>query len=192
MLSIILASASPRRQQLMQQIGLQFTVIPAEVEEIITGQPPLELAEKLAGKKAEWVSKRYPGAIVVAADTIVVIDNQVLGKPVDRDEARLMLQSLSGREHQVITGLAVYRADMDYRYITAETTQVIFRTLEPEDIEAYLDSGEPFDKAGAYGIQGLGALLVERIEGCYFNVVGLPLNRLGQVLRTVGVKVLGR
>lgn len=174
----------------MQQIGLQFTVIPAEVDEIMTEQPPHELAESLAGQKAQWVSALYPRDIVIAADTIVVIDGRVLGKPQDRAEARLMLQLLSGREHQVITGLAVYEGQK--KYATTETTSVVFRTLENDDIEAYLNCGEPFDKAGAYGIQGLGALLVERIEGCYFNVVGLPLNRLGQILRKVGVNILGR
>ncbi|MGE5453750.1 MAG: Maf family protein [Methylocystaceae bacterium] len=189
---IILASASPRRYQLLQQVGLEFMVIPAEIKEDISASSPGKLAEILAAQKAEWVAGQYPQAVVIAADTIVVADERVLGKPADRDDARLMLRLLSGREHQVITGLSVQCLEQHFKKTVTEITKVLFRNLTDEEIETYLHSGEPFDKAGAYGIQGLGALFVERIEGCYFNVVGLPLNRLNQVLREAGINLLGR
>lgn len=189
---IILASASPRRCQLLQQIGLEFKVIPAEVDENITASSPQELVKILASQKAQRVANSNPEALVIAADTIVVIDGEVLGKPKDEIQARLMLHMLSGRQHQVMTGLAVHSVDRDYRKTIVETTQVEFRSLTIDEIEAYIRTGEPFDKAGAYGIQERGALLVAGIEGCYFNVVGLPLNQLGLLLRELGVNVLGR
>lgn len=191
-MAIILASASPRRSQLLQQIGLDFKVIPADVDENITASSPQELVKFLADQKAQLVANRYPGEIVIAADTIVVIDGEVMGKPAEEMHARLMLHKLSGRRHQVVTGLAVHNIDRDFHKTIVETTNVEFRPLSIEEIEAYIRTGEPFDKAGAYGIQERGALLVAGIEGCYFNVVGLPLNRLGQLLGELGVNVLGR
>lgn len=192
-LSIILASASPRRNQLLRQLGLDFTVIPADVDEkSVQAASFQELAGKLAHQKAELVASLNPQAVVIAADTIVVIDGRVLGKPEDLAAARTMLGQLSGRAHQVITGLSVHCQAQGYKKTVTEITRVEFRSLNEDEIEAYIESGEPFDKAGGYGIQGLGALLVEKIDGCYFNVVGLPLNRLGLVLREVGVNILGR
>jgi len=191
-LPIILASASPRRYQLLKQLGLEFTVVPADLDEkAIIAPSPRELAAKLANQKAELIASLYPQAVVIAADTMVVIDESVLGKPDDEEAARLMLSQLSGRGHQVITGLSVHCLAQEYKKTVAEITEVVFRSLSPDEIEAYIKSEEPFDKAGGYGIQGLGALLVEKIDGCYFNVVGLPLNRLGLVLREVGVNILG-
>ncbi|MGE5380314.1 MAG: Maf family protein [Methylocystaceae bacterium] len=190
-MQIILASASPRRYQLLQQLGLDFLVVPADVNENITAASPWELAEELARQKARRVASLYPQAIVIAADTMVVIDGQILGKPGSQDEARSMLNRLSGREHQVITGVSVQCQTRGYNKTETETTRVVFRELQSREIEAYIDSRESFDKAGAYGIQGRGALLVTRIEGCYFNVVGLPLNRLGLMLRDLGIYLLG-
>ena len=190
-MSIILASQSPRRRQLLGQIGLDhFIVRPARGEEVMDpALSPAQLVEELSRQKAREVAGASdPGDLVIAADTVVAIDGRVLGKPHDREEACAMLSALSGREHTVYTGVTVCRDD---RMLTQhEATQVRFRPLSPREIRAYVDSGEPMDKAGAYGIQGLGALLVEGIRGDYFNVVGLPLCRLGQMLSQFGVELL--
>ena len=190
-MSIILASQSPRRRQLLGQIGLDhFIVRPARGEEIMDpALSPAQLVEELSRQKAREVAGASdPGDLVIAADTVVAIDGRVLGKPHDREEACAMLSALSGREHTVYTGVTVCRDD---RMLTQhEATQVRFRSLSPREIQAYVDSGEPMDKAGAYGVQELGALLVEGIRGDYFNVVGLPLCRLGQMLSQFGVELL--
>lgn len=190
-MSIILASQSPRRRQLLEQIGLDhFIVRPARGEEVMDpALSPAQLVEELSRQKAREVAGASdPGDLVIAADTVVAIDGRVLGKPHDREEACAMLSALSGREHTVYTGVTVCRDD---RMLTQhEATQVRFRPLSPREIQAYVDSGEPMDKAGAYGVQELGALLVEGIRGDYFNVVGLPLCRLGQMLSQFGVELL--
>ena len=190
-MSIILASQSPRRRQLLGQIGLDhFIVRPARGEEVMDpALSPAQLVEELSRQKAREVAGASdPGDLVIAADTVVAIDGRVLGKPHDREEACAMLSALSGREHTVYTGVTVCRDD---RMLTQhEATQVRFRSLSPREIQAYVDSGEPMDKAGAYGVQELGALLVEGIRGDYFNVVGLPLCRLGQMLSQFGVELL--
>ena len=190
-MSIILASQSPRRRQLLEQIGLDhFIVRPARGEEVMgPALSPAQLVEELSRQKAREVAGASdPGDLVIAADTVVAIDGRVLGKPHDREEACAMLSALSGREHTVYTGVTVCRDD---RMLTQhEATQVRFRSLSPREIQAYVDSGEPMDKAGAYGVQELGALLVEGIRGDYFNVVGLPLCRLGQMLSQFGVELL--
>lgn len=190
-MSIILASQSPRRRQLLGQIGLDhFIVRPARGEEVMDpALSPAQLVEELSRQKAREVAGASdPGDLVIAADTVVAIDGRVLGKPHDREEACAMLSALSGREHTVYTGVTVCRDD---RMLTQhEATQVRFRPLSPREIRAYVDSGEPMDKAGAYGVQELGALLVEGIRGDYFNVVGLPLCRLGQMLSQFGVELL--
>ena len=190
-MSIILASQSPRRRQLLEQIGLDhFIVRPARGEEVMDpALSPAQLVEELSRQKAREVAGASdPGDLVIAADTVVAIDGRVLGKPHDREEACAMLSALSGREHTVYTGVTVCRDD---RMLTQhEATQVRFRPLSPREIQAYVDSGEPMDKAGAYGVQELGALLVEGIRGDYFNVVGLPLCRLGQMLSQFGMELL--
>lgn len=190
-MSIILASQSPRRRQLLGQIGLDhFIVRPARGEEVMDpALSPAQLVEELSRQKAREVAGASdPGDLVIAADTVVAIDGRVLGKPHDREGACAMLSALSGREHTVYTGVTVCRDD---RMLTQhEATQVRFRSLSPREIRAYVDSGEPMDKAGAYGVQELGALLVEGIRGDYFNVVGLPLCRLGQMLSQFGVELL--
>lgn len=191
-MKIILASASPRRSQLLKQIGLNFTVHPSQVEEkYIEGQKPHLWVQDLALAKALDVASTLKEGIVIGADTIVVNDNLILGKPRDEKEAELMLKSLSGKKHQVLTGIAVVDGNNTENYLTqVEITHVKFRNLSDVEIKAYVKSKEPLDKAGAYGIQGLGALLVEAIEGCYFNVVGLPLSKLAQGLEKFGVEVL--
>ena len=190
---IILASQSPRRRELLEQVGLTgFTVRPARGEE--RAEPdlsPEELVEELSRQKArEVAASADPDDLVIAADTVVAIDGQILGKPRDPADARRMLTLLSGRTNMVCTGVTVCRAG---RFETGhEVTAVRFRPLSQEEISAYVSSGEPMDKAGAYGIQGLGALLVEGIEGDYGNVVGLPLCRLGEMLSRFGVDLLSQ
>lgn len=190
---IILASASPRRSNLLAQMGLSFEVIPSDSQErLLPGIPPHELALHLALEKAENVAGKIQGpALVIGADTIVIKDGRVLGKPKDEDEAYQMLMELQGQVHEVITGLAVKDVE-NYRCLTAyEKTVVEMAALTPEEIERYIKTGEPMDKAGAYGIQGLGGMLVRRISGCYYNVVGLPIHRLWVMLKQLGVEVLG-
>lgn len=191
-IDIILASASPRRKQLLEQIGLKFRCLPAEVDEkTIPGHPPWEMVCELASKKAQAVAHYFQKGIVIAADTIVVADDIIMGKPVNREDAGQKLTMLSGREHQVMTGLCVINCENNSCAAEVEITSVFFRPLSQTEINAYLESAEWVDKAGGYGIQGLGALLVEKIEGCYFNVVGLPLNRLNYMLSKQGVYLLG-
>lgn len=195
MTQVYLASASPRRADILNQIGLNFTRIVAAVPEVReTALPPDALAAALARTKAEAVAAKVADGLVIGADTIVVCDGRVLGKPADLTEAAEMLRTLSGRRHEVITGLAVFkvagRIIVDCR-VDIESTMVYFRQLEEREIKAYLRTGEPLDKAGAYGIQGKGALLVQRIEGCYFNVVGLPVGLLARMLESYGVRILG-
>ena len=189
-MQIILASQSPRRRELLTQMGLSdFIIRPAQGEEIIDpALSPNELVKTLSAQKAAEVAQTAPEALIIAADTVVTADGRVLGKPRDEEDAVAMLRFLSGRTHTVYTGVTVCRGANSLSH--AEATQVRFRPLSDEEIAAYVATGEPMDKAGAYGIQGIGALLVEGIEGDYFNVVGLPVCRLGQMLREFGVDVL--
>ena len=187
---LILASTSPRRKELLRQIGLDFTVDPADVDEhVLPGESPEAYAIRVALAKARVAAGRAGSGIVIAADTIVVVDGAILGKPVDAEDARRMLTALSGRQHEVVTGLAVVDAASE-KYVTRiSITKVWFRDLTEREIASYVATGEPLDKAGAYGIQERGALLVESIEGCYSNVVGLPLSLLGEMLRAFGVSL---
>lgn len=191
MKSIVLASASPRRSDLLRQIGVDFRVLPSNIEEMLPhGMHPGEAVEELALKKALSVSENLKdGSLVIGADTIVVKDD-ILGKPSDEYDALRMLHILEGDMHEVLTGVAIVDLST-MEYIKGhEKTKVFMKNLTDEKIKAYIDTGEPMDKAGAYGIQGKGALLVEKIEGCYFNVVGLPLGKLSEMLEYFGVKVL--
>ncbi|MDD4801811.1 MAG: Maf family protein [Syntrophomonas sp.] len=187
---IILASGSPRRKLLLQQIGLRFTTMNANIEETIsTSVSPSELAQYIAFSKAKAVSRRLHEGIIIAADTIVVREGIIMGKPENRGDAFMMLSRLSGQYHQVITGLCILDIEEKVIDLSCEVTSVLFRQLSAEEINSYLDCGEWLDKAGSYAIQGRGALLVERIEGCYFNVVGLPLNRLKTRLALRGINL---
>lgn len=191
MQEIILASASPRRELLLRQIGLEFRVVPSQVEEVLEpGPESRELVLELAGLKARYVARLHHRAIVLGADTAVCCEGQILGKPHDRDDAARMLRLLSGRVHEVVTGVVLRQESAGLVRAEAVTTRVRFRHLSGDEIAGYIATGEPFDKAGAYGIQGYGALLVESIEGCYFNVVGLPLSILPDMFREFGVELL--
>ncbi|MGB9803621.1 Maf family protein [Desulfofundulus sp.] len=191
MLPIYLASSSPRRSMLLKQLGLPFTVVLPEVEEEVQeGLPPHQLVETLALKKAGAVAPSIARGLVVAADTVVVWQGRVLGKPADAREAGEMLGLLSGNVHEVYTGVAVVEKPSGRQVVTHERTFVEFRPLTAEEIAGYVATGEPLDKAGAYAAQGLGAIFIAGIRGCYFNVVGLPLARLALVLKEFGIDPL--
>lgn len=182
MARIILASQSPRRKKLLEQIGLSFEVFPSNIDETSEQQNPFLLVEELALLKAEHVSANFSESIIIGADTIVVFKNQILGKPANAKEASAMLNLLSGATHEVCTGVAIVKTDkkgqITHKHSFFEQTKVTFSVLEACDIEHYIQKGNPFDKAGSYGIQDdLGALFVEHILGDYYNVVGFPLNR---------------
>ena len=189
-MQIILASQSPRRRELLERMGLApFSVIPARGEEIADpALSPPERVEELSRRKAAEVAASHPDSLVIAADTVVSIDGLVLGKPRSEEDAVRMLSRLSGREHTVYTGLTLRlgsRADTGH-----EAALVRFRPLSPADIDHYVATGEPMDKAGAYGIQGYGAMLVEGIQGDYYNVMGLPVCRLARMLADFGLDPL--
>ncbi len=194
MKELILASQSPRRKMLLEQVGVPFTVLPSDVDESInTHMEPTEVVKILAARKAEHIARQLSensSSVVLAADTIVVLGNAVLGKPRDRAEAFKMLQMLENKWHEVMTGITVIDSATGQRLDHVEKTRVRVRPLTAGAIWNYIDSGEPLDKAGAYGIQGLGALLVEKLDGCYFNVVGLPIYSVSVMLAQVGIKTL--
>jgi septum formation protein len=182
---VILASQSPRRRELLTLIGIKHEVQPADIDEsLLPGELPAPHAERLARAKAHTIAEREPGTVVIAADTIVVVDGDVLGKPADVAAAHAMLTRLSGRTHTVLTAIAVARETRTESAV--ESVDVTFRALTDSEISAYIATGEPMDKAGAYGIQGYGATIVERVNGDYFSVMGLGLRRLMDLLERVG------
>ncbi len=181
--TLILASASPRRRDLLAARGVRFEVVPSSVEETPRpGEPPEAFAQRIAREKACDVARHRPGTCVLAADTVVIAGASLFGKPADRDDARRMLRALSGRAHRVLTAVAFVDAD-GHLAETAVESEVEFRRLTSGEIEAYLDSGEPFDKAGAYAIQGLAQEFVTRVRGSYSNVIGLPMDEVLELLR---------
>ena len=191
MKTIILASASPRRKELLEKIGLEFEVEPGDYEEDIgSGIEPHELAQKISLKKAEVVASKRKNALVIAADTFIVCGGKILGKPHTEDEARKMLETINGRAHSVVTGFSIIDTGKNKTLSKSVETRVYVRKLTPAEIDAYVMSKEPLDKAGAYAIQGLGAVIVEKIEGDYFNVIGLPLSMLTEALKEFGVNIL--
>ena len=187
-MKLILASASPRRAEILRSAGIAFGVLSSAVDETpIPGEAPQELVQRLAFAKAELVAARAVGpAIVIAADTVVVLEGEILGKPRTSEDARQMLEKLSGRTHTVLTGVTLIRLPDVERREFVEATQVHFALMSNEEILKYLASGEAFDKAGAYAIQGMAGRFIPRIDGCYFNVVGLPLARLCEELAELG------
>jgi septum formation protein len=186
-MSLILASASPRRSELLSNAGIPFTAEPAHIaEEPLSGEQPLQYAQRLARDKARAIFARHSDNVVLGADTIVVVDEHLLEKPQDAADAVRMLRLLSGRAHQVITGVCLIAPGYDQT--EAEITEVRFSELSEREIAGYVETGEPMDKAGAYAIQGMASRWVERIDGCYFNVVGLPVPRLYRLLQTLKAK----
>ena len=187
-MKLILASASERRASILRDAGIPFTVMSSSVDETPgPGESPHDLVQRLAAAKAELVAARAVGpAMVIAADTIVTLEGHIFGKPRSTDDASHMLEKLSGRTHAVVTGVALIRLPDAERLTFVESTLVHFAALSAEEISRYLATGEPRDKAGAYAIQGRAGRYIPRIEGCYFNVVGLPLARLQQALASLG------
>ena len=185
---VILASASPRRRELLRLVGIAHEVRPADIDEsYLPGEQPAAHAERLARGKAEAiVADAGQDVVTIGSDTIVVVDGDVLGKPRDRAHAKQMLRRLSGRSHVVMTGVAV--AWQGRTFSGVEEVGVTFRDLSDDEIERYIDTGEPMDKAGAYGIQGFGATIVDRVDGDYFSVMGLALNRLVRLCRDLGLR----
>jgi septum formation protein len=194
-MNLILASASPRRRELLAQAGYSFEVQASSVDESRRpGEEAIRFATRLAREKAQQVfaqrqSQVMPSLLVLGADTVVVCDGEVLGKPVDAEDAMRMLVLLSGRTHHVVTGVAVTGGSPAILEVAAEITQVTMRTLSPQEVAHYVAGGEPMDKAGAYAIQGYAARWVPRISGCYFNVVGLPLALVASLLEGVELRV---
>ncbi|HEY8716723.1 MAG TPA: Maf family protein [Candidatus Acidoferrum sp.] len=187
-MKLILASASPRRAEILRDAGILFTVLSSAVDETpFPGESPQDHVLRLAAAKADLVAARAVGpAIVIAADTVVTVDDHIIGKPRSTDDARRILTQLSARTHSVLTGVTLVRLPDAERRSFVETTNVHFANLSPNEISRYLATEEPYDKAGAYAIQGRAGRYIPRIEGCYFNVVGLPLARLTQELAELG------
>lgn len=182
----ILASGSPRRKQLLNQIGLEFTVIPSDVDEDFTlDLPPEAFTEHWAREKAKSVAKIHPDSLIVGADTIVVLDGNILGKPKDKKDSFNMLQSLSGKTHEVITGVSFISLEQELDHTFNERTFVSFNTLSDMDINSYIDIYNPLDKAGSYGIQDWFSVHIHRVEGCYYNVMGLPLSSFYSYFKSV-------
>ncbi|WP_072722832.1 Maf family protein [Tepidibacter thalassicus] len=192
-MSIILASSSPRRRELLSNLNLKFKAIKSEIKESIDiDSNPKIVVMNLAFQKAlDVANKVEENDIVIGADTVVVLDNQIFGKPVDEDNAFDMLKKLSGKYHEVITGISVIRLSDNTKIIDYEITKVKMKNIDDDKIKRYISTKEPMDKAGSYGIQGYGSLLVEKIEGDYFNVVGLPIAKLEEILyRHFGINII--
>jgi len=190
MKTIILASASQRRKELLQKIGLRFEIEPSGCEEEIHAElDPNEVVLQISIEKAQSVAAKHKDAVIIAADTIGVIGNKILGKPHTENEARKMLKEISGKAHSVITGFTVLDTATNKIFSRTINTKVYIKNLTTYEIDAYVKTGEPLDKAGAYAIQGLGSLIVEKIEGDYYNVMGLPLLALAEAMKEFGINV---
>lgn len=188
---ILLASSSPRRIELLRKFNIDFDIVPSSFEEKIFEMDPISLAIDMAKGKALNVAKNINrDFIIISADTIVTKDGKVFGKPKDEEDAIKMLKELSGSTHEVVTAICVYDLGKGILKCDFEKTEVVFKELTEQEILDYINTKEPFDKAGAYAIQGIGSLFVKSINGCYFNVVGLPIFKLDQLLREVGVNLL--
>lgn len=184
-MELILASASPRRREMLTLMGYDFTVKPSRAEENIVHCAPGEYVSRLARIKAAAVAEEFPGCCVLGSDTIVYLDGEILGKPRDEEDAFRILSTLSGRTHTVFTGVAIMAGDKEIVFY--DKAEVTFKTLEPDEIRDYIATGEPMDKAGAYGIQGPATVLVEKIDGCYFTVIGLPNPKVYDALKGMGI-----
>ncbi|MBN1855786.1 MAG: septum formation inhibitor Maf [Dehalococcoidia bacterium] len=187
---IILASASPGRSELLRRTGIAFDLVPSDCDEDITAPTPEEHVSTLALRKALAVSQHHPDALVIGADSVAELDGEILGKPGSSDGARNMLARLSGHNHRLLTGLAIVDGATGNTYHGVEATIVHMRELSSDEIDAYVSSGEPIEKSGSYELQGLGATIIDRIEGDFSNVVGLPMAHLARALREFGVELL--
>lgn len=183
-MNIILASASPRRKEILENTNVKFKIMSSMIEELtLDNESPCQMVMRLAFEKGMDIASRQKSDLIISADTIVVLDDIILGKPKDEIQAREMIKSLSGRSHQVITGISLINLDNNKKIIDYVISNVKFKSLSEQDINDYIATKESLDKAGAYGIQGYGALLVDEIQGDYFNIVGLPISRLSDLLK---------
>ena len=191
-MKFILASSSPRRQELLLRLQTPFDIILPDVDESIIPPDgsPKTYCTALAELKANDISQHYPNNLVIGSDTIVVLDDQIMGKPDDKSQAQKMLETLSGKTHHVYTGVCLKWADKNIHHLFAEITMVTFRELSEADINHYIESCPPYDKAGSYGIQDWSAVFVQEIKGCYDNVVGFPISRFYQELKKLGINLL--
>jgi len=189
---IILASQSPRRKWLLEQIGLEFEIVPSNFDEDIENKKfSKKLIESIAYEKAKEVAKRVPeDVLIIAADTVVILGKQILGKPLDEEDAHKMLEKLSDKTHEVITSIAIIDKYENKTLINSKISKVKFKKLTEREITDYIKTGEPMDKAGSYGIQAYGSLFVEKIDGCYNNIVGLPLNLLAEMLKSFDIHLI--
>lgn len=189
-MKFILASGSPRRAKLLTEAGIEFDIVTPEVEETFDpGLSPAQNAMRVAMLKADWVALRRPDALTLAADTIVILNGEIMGKPEDQKHAREMLARLSGKEHEVITGVAIVHIDSKVRWSTTDSSRVRLAEISPEEIEKYVSQGEPMDKAGAYAIQGEASRWVLGHKGSYTNIIGLPMEKVNQALSELGFKI---
>ena len=190
MRKIILASTSPRRKRLLKQLGLDFTIVPSHVIEIMNPRfQPQRQAEELSLQKAQAVADKFDDAIIIGSDTLIAFGDEVIGKPKDEKQAKMLLKKFSGHTHKIITGLTIIDTAQKKTITKSVETTVTFRTLYPNEIASYIQKAKPFDKAGAYALQDLGAVFIEKIEGDYFSAVGLPLFLLAKELKKLGVDV---
>jgi septum formation protein len=188
MKKIILASTSPRRRELLEKTGIVFEIVPSSYEEDVSlNMSPAELVIFLSKGKAEDVSNKNPGAVIIGADTIIAFDNKVLGKPHTKENAKETLSMLGGKKHSVVTGFTIIEKSANKSVSKAVETKVYFKNLTDKEIEDYINTGEPLDKAGAYAIQGIGKKLIEKIEGDYSNVMGLPVLNVLETLKEFGI-----
>lgn len=193
MKKIILASTSPRRKDILHQIGLDFDIIPSSYEEDMSlSKTPEDLVQYLAEQKGKVVAQQQntTAAVIISSDTIVAIDGNILGKPQSREEAKNMLRLISNRTHDVYSGVCVIDTETNDQTVFYSSAKITMRELSEEEIEAYIETGEPMDKAGAYGIQGMGGMFIQSIEGDYYAIVGLPIEQLVLVLRQYGIEIL--
>ncbi|MCH1959307.1 MULTISPECIES: Maf family protein [Romboutsia] len=184
-MNIILASASPRRKEILENINVKFDIVKSDIDEVILeDELPPQVVMRLAFEKSMDVAKSNQESLVIGADTIVVFNNTILGKPKDKEDARNTIKLLSGNTHEVITGISLINLSANKKIIDYVVSKVKFKDLSEDDINDYINTGESLDKAGAYGIQGYGSLLIEEIQGDYFNIVGLPISKLSDLVKT--------
>lgn len=188
---LVLAYSSPRREELLKRLGLNFTIVPSKINENnFNDIAPDLLVQKLASRKAEEVAGLVENTVIIAADTVVVNENEIIGKPDDKNDAGKMLEKLQGRQHTVFSGLAVLSTKTAKSLVDVDHTEVYLRQMSKQEIDDYINTGEPLDKAGSYGIQGLGGIFVEKIEGSYFTVMGLPIHKLAVMLKKFDVNII--
>jgi len=188
---LVLASSSPRREELLKRLGLNFTIVPSKInEDKFKSIAPELMVQKLAQKKAEEVAALVEDTIIIAADTIVVKNKEIIGKPENKNDAKKMLQKLQGEKHTVYSGITVLSTETNNLLVDVDSTEVYLRSMNKQEINNYINTGEPFDKAGSYAIQGLGGIFVEKINGSYFNVMGLPIHKLAIMLKEFGINII--